>query len=148
MSGPEWFLYIYISNIDFLRSLKRFWDCNFIYLTRRCVLPDGQNPITKETMSFLRIFKLPIICPTHLKFRQRLDGGVWEFCPDKTLKYRKVFNVAQKLASVISEKSVKEFHTHLQNIETLVELISESKPYLINQIDLENHQGIADLLPP
>ena len=48
-------------------------------------------------------------------------------------------------------------HTHLQNIETLVEpriykslveLISESKPYLINQIDLENHQGIADLLPP
>jgi len=63
-------------------------------------------------------------------------------------KYRRVFNVAQKVASVISEKSVKEFHTHLQNIETLVELISESKakPYLINQIDPENHQGIADLI--
>lgn len=61
-------------------------------------------------------------------------------------KYRRTHDLCQKLSSVIAEKSMREFTYHIKNLEQLLDLLSQSKPYAITEVFSCDYEGIVKLI--
>ncbi|CAC5421215.1 unnamed protein product [Mytilus coruscus] len=56
-------------------------------------------------------------------------------------KYRRALDLGQKKTAIIAEKSFKDFNHHIKNLEILIELLQQSKPYAITEVFVDDIEG-------